>query len=40
VARWYQGLFHNNRGAILRALLRLRGGDRVIVINTPFHLAD
>jgi amino acid transporter len=40
VARWYHGLFHNNRGAILRTLLRLRGGDRVIVLNTPFHLAE
>jgi amino acid transporter len=40
VARWYQGFFHNNRGAILRTLLRLRGGPRVIVLNTPFQLTD
>jgi hypothetical protein len=38
VARWYQGFLHNNRGAILRALLRLRGGPNVIVLDTPFHL--
>lgn len=40
VSRWYQGLLHNNRGAILRTLLRLRGGPRVIVVNTPFYLRD
>jgi hypothetical protein len=25
---------------VLRALLRLRGGPRVIVVATPFHLHD
>jgi amino acid transporter len=40
VAHWYQGFLHNNRGAILRTLLRLRGGPNVIVLNTPFHLKD
>jgi amino acid transporter len=40
VARWYHGFLHNNRGAILRTLLRLRGGPNVIVLNTPFHLHD
>ena len=40
VAHWYQGFLHNNRGAILRTLLRLRGGPNVIVLNTPFHLHD
>jgi len=38
VTRWYQALLHNHRGAILRALLRVRGGPRVVVVNTPFHL--
>jgi hypothetical protein len=38
VHRWYQNLLHNNRGAILRALLRLRGGPRVLIVNTPFYL--
>ncbi len=38
VHRWWQGLLHNNRGAILRALLRLHGGQRVIIVNTPFYL--
>ena len=40
VSRWYQGILHNNRGAILRTLLRLRGGPRVVVVNTPFHLHE
>ncbi len=40
VRRWYHALLHNNRGAWLRTLLRLRGGPRVVVVNTPFHLAD
>jgi amino acid transporter len=40
VARWYHELLHNHRGAILRALLRLRGGPRVIVVSAPFRLHD
>jgi amino acid transporter len=40
VRRWYHALLHNNRGRILRGLLRLRGGPRVIVVNTPFYLDD
>jgi len=39
VKRWYHAILHNHRGAILRALLRLRGGARVVVVNTPFHLS-
>ncbi|WP_394847321.1 APC family permease [Pendulispora brunnea] len=38
VRRWYHALLHNNRGIILKGLLRLRGGPRVIVVNTPFYL--
>lgn len=40
VRHWYQTFLHNNRGAVLRALLRLRGGPRVVVVNTPFYLTD
>ncbi len=40
VAHLWQGFLHNNRGAILRTLLRLRGGPNVIVLNTPFHLHE
>jgi hypothetical protein len=37
---WYHALLDSNRGAVLRALLRPRGGPRVIVVATPFHLHD
>jgi amino acid transporter len=40
VKRWYHTFLHNNRGTVLRGLLRLRGGPRVIVVNTPFYLDD
>jgi amino acid transporter len=40
VRRWYHAFLHNNRGAVLRALVRRRGGARVVVVNTPFYLAD
>ena len=40
VTRWYHVLLHNHRGAILRTLLRLRGGPRVVVVNTPFYLRE
>jgi amino acid transporter len=38
VRRWYHAILHNNRGTLLRGLLRLRGGPRVVVVNTPFYL--
>jgi hypothetical protein len=40
VRRWYHRFLHNNRGTVLRALVRRRGGARVVVVNTPFYLAD
>jgi amino acid transporter len=40
VRHWYHAFLHNNRGALLRGLLRLRGGPRVVVVNTPFYLED
>ncbi len=38
VRHWYHAILHNNRGTLLRGLLRLRGGPRVVVVNTPFYL--
>jgi amino acid transporter len=38
VHRWYHAFLHNNRGTVLRGLLRLRGGSRVVVVNTPFYV--
>ena len=40
VRRWYHAFLHNNRGIVLRNLLRIRGGPRVVVVNTPFHLSE
>ena len=40
VPRWYHALLHNNRGTVLRALLRLRGGPRVMVVNVPFYVKE
>jgi amino acid transporter len=40
VRRWYHAFLHNNRGTLLRGLLRLRGGPRVVVVNTPFYVQE
>ncbi len=40
MSHWWEGIFHNNRGAVLRALIRSRCSDRVVVISTLFHLHD
>jgi hypothetical protein len=38
--RWYHFLLRNHRSTVLKALLLLRGGPRVIVINTPWYLRN
>ncbi len=39
VARtWYEAVLHNQRASLLKALLLVRGGDDVIVINVPWYL--
>jgi hypothetical protein len=38
--RWYHAILHNNRGTVLRTLLRLRGGPRVLVVNVPFYVME
>ncbi len=37
---WYEGLLHNNRGALLRSLLRWRGGPRLVIVDVPYHIDD
>ncbi len=37
--RWYHHLLHNKRAAMLKALLLVRGGDDVVVINVPWYLS-
>jgi hypothetical protein len=40
MTHWYEHILHNNRGAFLRTILRLRSGPRTVVVNTPFRLQD
>ena len=40
MSHWYEGFLHNNRGSVLRMLIRSRCSDRVVVVATPFHLHD
>jgi amino acid transporter len=40
MSHWWEGIFHNNRGAVLRAMIRARCSDHVVVISTLFHLHD
>jgi amino acid transporter len=40
VRRWYHAFLHNNRGMVLKGLLRMRGGARVVVVNTPYYLTQ
>jgi amino acid transporter len=35
---WYHNLFHNKRASVLKALLLLRGNQRIVVINIPWYL--
>lgn len=37
--RWYHAPLHNERSTLLRALLRLRGPERVIIVSIPVHLS-
>ena len=36
--RWYYILLHDNRSSALKALLLVRGNDRITVINIPWYL--
>jgi amino acid transporter len=38
--RWYELLLRSHRATLLKGLLLLRGGPRVIVINTPWYLQE
>jgi amino acid transporter len=39
-ARWYHAFLHNHASSVLKALLLLRGGPQIILINTPWYLRD
>jgi amino acid transporter len=36
---WYHYLLHNNRAEVLKALLLLRGNQRIVIVNIPTYLA-
>jgi len=35
---WYHHLLHNKRASVLKALLLVRGNQRIVVINVPWYL--
>lgn len=37
--RLHEALLHNERGALLKALLRLQAPEGVIVVSVPFRLS-
>jgi amino acid transporter len=39
-SHWYHYFLHNNRAEALRALLLLKGSQRIVVVNIPTHLAS
>jgi amino acid transporter len=38
--RWWEHLLHNNAATTLKAMLLLRGDERVVVLNTPWFLHE
>lgn len=38
--RWYHHLMHSHTAALLKALLRLRGGPQIVLVSTPWYLED
>jgi amino acid transporter len=38
--RWYHYLLHSHTAAVLKALLRLRGGPQIVIVSTPWYLKD
>src|SRR5712692_4780587 len=37
---WYHHLLHNKRASVLKALLLLKGNQRIVVINVPWYLTS
>jgi hypothetical protein len=37
-SHWYYSFLHNQRASILRAILLLKGRNRIVVVNVPWHL--
>jgi amino acid transporter len=39
-SHWYYNLLHNNRAEVLKALLLLKGNQRIVIINVPWYLTS
>jgi hypothetical protein len=37
---WYQYFLHNQTGELLTTLLFLRGNQRIVIVNVPWHLNE
>ena len=37
---WYNYLLHNQRAQWLKAILLLKGNERIITVNVPWYLED
>ena len=37
-SRWYHYLLHNQRASLLKAMLLVKGNERVVVVNVPWYL--
>ena len=35
---WYYYFLHNQRAAVLKALLYVRGSERIAVVNVPWYI--
>ena len=38
--RWYHYLLHNQRAGLLKAMLLVKGNERVVVVNVPWYLQN
>ena len=37
-SRWYHYMLHNQRAALLMALLMLKGNGRIVIVDVPWYL--
>jgi len=38
MTHWWAALLHNNRGMLMRTLLRMQCGPRVFIVDAPYRL--
>jgi amino acid transporter len=38
--RWYHYILHSHRASLMKAVMLMRGGPRVVVVNTPWYIDD